>query len=68
MNRYDQACNSPKSIAEAICDFVGMALPARSVASRVRRQPGVSSETDLRPDVEKLCQKTLDSFAGCPEL
>ena len=65
---YDQACNSPRNIAEAIAELAGIALPARSIASRVRPQPEVHRETDLHPDVEKLCQKTWDSFAGCPEL
>jgi O-succinylbenzoate synthase len=30
--------------------------------------PNNSRETDLPPDVEKLCYKTFDSFAGRPEL
>ncbi len=68
MIRCDQACNSPKSIAEAILEFLGIALPERSIASSVRPQPEVSRETDLQPDVEKLFQNTWDSFVGCPEL
>jgi hypothetical protein len=29
--RFGQACNSPKNIAEALSDFAGIALPARSI-------------------------------------
>ena len=67
MIRY-KTCNAPSNVEEAISELVGISLPARSIASRVRPQPEASGETDLHPDAEKLCPKTWDSFAGCPEL
>ena len=39
--------------------FVGIALPARSIASRVRPRPEFFRETDLHPDVEKLCHEDV---------
>jgi len=67
ITRYDQACNPPTNGAEAIYEFVRIALPARSIAAIVGPQLDVFRETDLHPEVEKLCEKHWDSFAGCSE-
>jgi hypothetical protein len=65
----DQAWNSPRNIAEALSDFVGIALPARSMTPECVHSPKASGRPICtRADVEKLCQKTLDSFVGRPEL
>jgi hypothetical protein len=67
ISRYDQACNPSTNSPEAISELLRIALPARSTASIVGPQLEVFSETDLHPDVETLCKKPWDSFAGCPE-
>ena len=66
--RYERTCNRPTEVVEALSDYVGIALPLSSIASKVRPQPEVREVTDLHPEVERLCRKTWDSFAGCPEL
>ncbi len=66
--RYERACNCPEALVEALCDYVGILLPADSITSRVRPQPDGPEVMDLHPDVERLCRKMWDSFAGCPEL
>jgi hypothetical protein len=60
---YDRACNSPKNIAEALSDLVGIALPAPSFTSECVQSPE-ASETELHAEMD---QQKLDSFAGCPE-
>jgi hypothetical protein len=67
--RYERACNSSEEVAEALADYIEIPLPQHSIASRVRSEPDVGRGMgDLNPDVERLCQKMWDSFAGCPEL
>jgi hypothetical protein len=67
--RYERACNCSQEVAEALSEYVGIPLlPLQSIASRVRPSADGSDVTDLHPDVERLCRKTWDSFAGCPEL
>ena len=66
--RYERTCNRPEDMVKALSDYVGIALPLRSIASKVRPQPDGREETDLHPDVEGLCHKTWESFVGCPEL
>jgi hypothetical protein len=66
--RYERTCNRPTEVVEALSDYVGVALPLSSIASKVRPQPDVREVTDLHPEVERLCRKTWDSFVGCPEL
>ncbi len=66
--RYERTCNRPTEAVESLSDYVGIALPMSSIASKVRPQPEVREVTDLHPEVERLCRKTWDSFVGCPEL
>ena len=66
--RYERACNCPEELVEALSDYLEIPLPLQSIIAKVRPQPDVSEVTDLHPDVERLCRKTWDSFAGCPEL
>ena len=66
--RYERACNRSEEVVEALSDYIEIRLPLASIASKVRRQPDGSEAMDLHPDVERLCRKTWDSFAGCPEL
>jgi hypothetical protein len=66
--RYERTCNRPKEVVEALSDYVGIALPLRSIASKVRPQAEGREVTDLHPEVERLCRNTWESFAGCPEL
>ena len=66
--RYDRACSGSEEVTRALSDFVDIALPPHSIASKVRTQPDAWDPAQLHPDVEELCRKTWDSFAGCPEL
>ena len=66
--RYEKACNRPEELVEALSDYVGIALPLHSIASKVRPQSDGPDVTDLHPDVDSLCRRTWESFAGCPEL
>jgi hypothetical protein len=66
--RYERACNEPEQTARALSDFVGIALPAQRIASRVRSHPDRTEDIGLDPEVQVLCQTTWDSFAGCPAL
>lgn len=66
--RYERACNHPGEVVEALSDYVGIALPLRSISSKVRPQSDGRDATDLHPEVERLCRKTWESFAGRPEL
>jgi Sulfotransferase domain len=66
--RYERACNRPEEVVEALSDYVGIALPLHSIASKVRPQLDGREVADLHPDVERLCRETWDSFAGLPEL
>ena len=66
--RYEHACSRPVELVQALSDYVGVALPTHSIASKVRPQSEGRDVTDLHPDVESLCRKTWESFAGCPEL
>ncbi len=66
--RYDRACSQPVALAKALSEYVGVALPPRSISARVRRSSDRSEDAGLHPEVERLCRKTWDAFAGCPEL
>jgi hypothetical protein len=67
--RYERACNSSVEVAGVLSDYIEVALPHRSIAAKVRPEPEAAPElNDLLPDVQRLCQKLWDSFAGCPEL
>jgi hypothetical protein len=66
--RYERACNSSEEVAEALSEYVNVPLPLYSIAVKVRSNPVGSDVKDLHPGVERLCRKTWDSFAGCPEL
>jgi hypothetical protein len=70
--RYERACNSSAEVAEALSAYIEIPLPPGSIAAKVRPGPviasGVSGMNSLNPEVERICQKTWDSFAGCPEL
>ena len=66
--RYDRACNQPDEVIRSLSDYIGVALPLGSIASRVRAQPLHPKTRELDPDVERLCRKLWDSFEGCPEL
>ena len=66
--RYERACSHSEEVAEALSAYVKIPLPVRSIAAKIRSEPGGSEVRDLHPDVERLCRKTWDSFAGCPEL
>ncbi len=66
--RYERTCNHPAEVVEALSDYVGIALPLRSITSKVRPQPDDREVTDLHPEVDRLCRKTWESFIGCPEL
>ena len=37
--RYERACNQPDEVIGSLSDHIGVALPRRSIASRVRPQP-----------------------------
>jgi hypothetical protein len=66
--RYERACNQPDEVIPSLSSHIGVALPARLIASRVRRQPSPPETGELDPDVEQLCRKLWDSFEGRPEL
>ncbi len=66
--RYERARNRSEEVVEALSDYVKIRLPMRSIASKVRPHTDGPGVTDLHPDVERLCLKLWDSFAGCPEL
>lgn len=66
--RYERACNRSEEVAEALSNYVEIRLPVASIVSKVRPQSDGLEPTDLHPGVERLCRKTWDSFAGCPEL
>lgn len=59
---------SPEGLGEALSDYIGIPLPLHPIASKVRPQPDGTGATDLHPNVERLCRKMWESFAGCPEL
>jgi hypothetical protein len=42
-------------------------LPIDAIAPRVRPRPS-PAETELDPEVDRLCRKLWDSFEGYPEL
>jgi hypothetical protein len=65
--RYERACNQPDEVIRSLSDYIGVALPLGSIASRVRAQPPPETR-GLDPDVEQLCRKLWDSFEGRPEL
>ena len=66
--RYERACNQPDEVIRSLSDHIGLALPLRSIAPRVRAHPSPAETSELDPDVERLCRKLWDSFEGCPEL
>jgi hypothetical protein len=66
--RYERACNQPDEVIPSLSGHIGVALPTRLIASRVRRQPSPPETSELDPDVEQLCRKLWDSFEGRPEL
>ena len=66
--RYERACNQPDEVIRSLSGHIGVALPLRSIASRVRAQPSPAKTRELDPDVERLCRKLWDSFKGRPEL
>jgi len=66
--RYERACNQPDEVIGSLSDHIGVALPRRSITSRVRPQPSPPKARALDPDVERLCRNLWDSFEGHPEL
>ena len=66
--RYERACNQPDEVIRSLSSHIGLALPLGSIASRVRAQPSPPETGELDPDIERLCGKLWDSFAGRPEL
>jgi hypothetical protein len=67
--RYERACNCSQDVARALSDYIEIPLPPASIAAKVRpHSEAVSEVTDLKPEIERLCQKLWDSFTGCPEL
>jgi hypothetical protein len=66
--RYERACNQPDEVIPSLSGHIGVALPTRLIASRVRRQPSPPETGELDPDVEQLCRKLWESFEGRPEL
>jgi hypothetical protein len=67
--RYERACNSSEEVAAALAEYIEIPLPQRSIVAKVRSEPEKGSEMkELSPEVERLCQKMWDSFAGRPEL
>lgn len=65
--RYERACNQPDEVIRSLSDYIGVALPLRSITTRVRAHPPRETR-ELDPDVDRLCRKLWDSFEGCPEL
>jgi hypothetical protein len=66
--RYERACNQPDEVIRSLSDHIGLALPPHTIVPRVRAQPFPRELRELDPEVEGLCKKLWDSFAGCPEL
>ena len=67
--RYERACNSSEEVAAALAEYIEIPLPQRSIVAKVRPEPQKGSEVkELNPEVERLCQKMWDSFAGHPEI
>jgi hypothetical protein len=66
--RYERACDQPGEVIRSLSCHIGVALPLGSIAPRVRARPGLPETMELDPDVDRLCRKLWDSFAGCPEL
>src|SRR5215472_16448806 len=54
--RYERACNHPDEVVPSLSRHIGVALPTRLIASRVRRQPSPPETGELDPDVEQLCR------------
>ena len=66
--RYQRACTGSDDVIRSLSRYVGIPLPQRSIAAKVRPQHGATLEGTLNPEVEQLCKGTWDSFAGYPEL
>ena len=66
--RYERACNQPDEVIRSLSDHIGLTLPLRAIAPRVRAHPVPPERIALDPDVEGLCRKLWDSFGGYPEL
>ncbi len=66
--RYDRACNQPGEVIRSLSSHIEVALPLGSIAARIRALPVPPETAELDPDVDRLCRKLWDSFAGCPEL
>lgn len=66
--RYERACNEPKGLVSALSEYIGIALPVDSIASRMRTQPDGKEAAAFHPGVERLCREMWESFSGCPEL
>jgi hypothetical protein len=66
--RYERACNQPDEVIRSLSGHIGLALPLGSITPRVRSRSFPPETRELDPDVERLCRKLWDSFAGCPEL
>jgi hypothetical protein len=66
--RYERACNHPDAAVAALSGYIGIALPADAIATKMRPQPDHKEVATLHPGVERLCREMWDSFAGCPEL
>jgi Sulfotransferase domain len=66
--RYERACDQPVEVIRSLSDYIGLALPAGSIAPRVRTRPLPTEATELDPEVDRLCKKLWDSFEGYPEL
>ena len=66
--RYERTCTCSDDVIQSLSDYVELPLPLHSIASKVRPLHSASVVADLHPEVEKLCTKMWDSFAGYPEL
>lgn len=66
--RYQRACTCPDDVVRSLSGHIGIPLPVSSIIHRVQPRGAVASVAGLNPEVERLCQKLWDSFAGCPEL
>lgn len=66
--RYERACNQAGEVTESLSDHIGVRLPRRSIASRVRPQSFPPKPCELDPDIEQLCSGLWDAFQGRPEL
>jgi len=65
--RYERACNEPHEVIQSLSGHIGVTLPIDAIAPRVRARPS-PAETELDPEVDRLCRKLWDSFEGYPEL